>query len=257
MFRPLRQLSLAAVLACSPSLWAADAAPLLQSLGQQQLASYKLQTLFHLLSIEEASDSLGADLKAQTRVFQERMSQLGEQAKGLGVDAEIKALQAEAARFVELVGSDELATLGYVSLHTANDLSASQAALRQACEQIEQKLGGAGGHTDPLQQQAILMQRIAAEYVRESASLDGGSAIYDNAHDLEKPVDELAREFRQQLGSLDKQFASEQAVQQRLKKVDVTFAYIEKSLQNYKERSVPYVVSRYSDKIVVNLTSAP
>lgn len=29
------------------------------------------------------------------------------------------------------------------------------------------------------------MQRIAAEYVRESASLDGGSAIYDNAQDLE------------------------------------------------------------------------
>lgn len=100
------------------------------------------------------------------------------------------------------------------------------------------------------------MQRIAAEYVRESASLDGGSAIYDNAQDLEKPVDQLAQEFRQQLASLDQQYADQAQVSQKLKKVGITFAYIEKSLQNYKERSVPYVVSRYSDKIVVSLTAS-
>lgn len=254
MTRSLRQLCLATLLAGAQPLWAADAGPLLQSLGQQQLASYKLQTLFHLHSIEEGTDNLGAALKTQSAAFLAQLEQLDEQAQGLGVDAEIKALQGEGHRFAELVASDELETQGYVSLHTINDLSASQAALRDTSQRIEQKLAGKG---DPLQQQAILMQRIAAEYVRESASLDGGSAIYDNAQALEKPVDELAREFRQQLGSLDQQFASEQAVQQKLKKVDVTFAYIEKSLHNYKERSVPYVVSRYSDKIVVSLTSAP
>lgn len=253
MTRSLRQLCLATLLAGAQPLWAADAAPLLQSLGQQQLASYKLQTLFHLHSIEEGTDNLGAELKTQSAAFLAQLEQLDEQAQGLGVDAEVKALQGEGHRFAELVGSDELETQGYVSLHTINDLSASQAALREASARIEEKLAGQG-QSDPLQQQAILMQRIAAEYVRESASLDGGSAIYDNAQALEKPVDELAREFRQQLGSLDQRFASEQAVQQKLKKVGVTFAYIEKSLHNYKERSVPYVVSRYSDKIVVSLT---
>ena len=101
----------------------------------------------------------------------------------------------------------------------------------------------------------ILMQRIAAGYVRESASLDGGSAIYDSARDLEQSVDALAAEFRQQLQVLDQRFAAQPLISARLKQVTTTWNYIEKPLLHYKEKSVPFVVVRYSDKIVAGLTA--
>lgn len=233
-----------------------DSAALLASLEQQQLASYRLQTLFHLHSIQEGAENVGGQLKAESASFLTQLEQLDEQASGLGLDAEIKAVQNEGHKFVGIVATDELLEQGYVDLHTINDLSASQHALREGYQRLEEQLASKGVKGNPLQEQAILMQRIAAEYVRESASLDGGSAIYDNAQDLEKPVDQLAQEFRQQLAILDQQYAGQAQVSQKLKKVGITFAYIEKSLRNYKERSVPYVVSRYSDKIVGSLTAS-
>ncbi len=233
-----------------------DSAALLPSLEQQQLASYRLQTLFHLHSIQEGAENVGGQLKAESASFLTQLEQLDEQASGLGLETEIKAVQDEGRKFAAIVVTDELLEQGYVDLHTVNDLSASQHALREGYQRLEEQLASKGVKGNPLQDQAILMQRIAAEYVRESASLDGGSAIYDNAQDLEKPVDQLAQEFRQQLASLDQQYAGQAQVSQKLNKVGITFAYIEKSLQNYKERSVPYVVSRYSDKIVVSLTAS-
>ncbi|MFZ3183488.1 MAG: hypothetical protein WA173_05035 [Pseudomonas sp.] len=116
------------------------------------------------------------------------------------------------------------------------------------------KLASQGAQPNALQEQAILMQRIAAEYVRESTSLDGGSEIYDNARDLEQPVDQLAGQFRQQLTALDRQYAAQAPQSARLHQVDTTWRFIEKSLLNYKVKSVPFVVARYSDKIVASLT---
>ena len=246
----------ALLLLAGQALAQGDSAALLASLEQQQLASYRLQTLFHLHSIQEGAENVGGQLKAESASFLTQLEQLDEQASGLGLETEIKAVQDEGRKFAGIVATDELLEQGYVDLHTVNDLSASQHALREGYQRLEEQLASKGVKGNPLQDQAILMQRIAAEYVRESASLDGGSAIYDNAQDLEKPVDQLAQEFRQQLASLDQQYADQAQVSQKLKKVGITFAYIEKSLQNYKERSVPYVVSRYSDKIVVSLTAS-
>ena len=246
----------ALLLLAGQALAQGDSAALLASLEQQQLASYRLQTLFHLHSIQEGAENVGGQLKAESASFLTQLEQLDEQASGLGLETEIKAVQDEGRKFAAIVVTDELLEQGYVDLHTVNDLSASQHALREGYQRLEEQLASKGVKGNPLQDQAILMQRIAAEYVRESASLDGGSAIYDNAQDLEKPVDQLAQEFRQQLASLDQQYADQAQASQKLKKVGITFAYIEKSLQNYKERSVPYVVSRYSDKIVGSLTAS-
>lgn len=71
--------------------------------------------------------------------------------------------------------------------------------------------------------------------MRESVSLDGGSAIYDCANDLEQSVDSLAAEFRQQLQTLDQRHACQPLVRARLKQVAATWNFIEKPLQHYKK----------------------
>jgi hypothetical protein len=115
------------------------------------------------------------------------------------------------------------------------------------------KLQAQGQLSDALQEQAILMQQIAAGYIRETSSLDGGGSIYDKARDLELPVDKLAEQFRQQLTALNQQYAGQAEVKQRLLKVTRNWQYIETSLLNYKEKSVPLMVVRSSNTIVANL----
>jgi hypothetical protein len=95
-----------------------------------------------------------------------------------------------------------------------------------------------------------LMQQIAAGYVRETSSLDGGGAIYDEARDLELPVDQLAQQFRQQLTLLQQQNAAVPDIEQRLQRVAMTWKYIEKTLLNYKEKAVPVTIVRNSAKII-------
>lgn len=232
---------------------AADSAALLAAINTQRLELYQLQTLFHLRSIEEGSASVTAQLRSVSQDFASRVAQLDEVSAGLGLDADVAALQTDAQRFQQLVDSDEISEQGYVDLHTLNDLSDSGSALASGYDNLLGKLAQQGQASDPLQEQAILMRRIAAEYVRESASLDGGSAIYDSARDSERAVDALAVQFREQLTALDQRYASEVAVSTRLKQVGTTWAYIEKPLLNYKEKSVPNLVARYSDQIATRL----
>ena len=52
-----------------------------------------------------------------------------------------------------------------------------------------------------------------------------------------------------------RRFAAQPLVSARLKQVTTTWNYIEKPLLHYKEKSVPFVVVRYSDKIVAGLTA--
>lgn len=235
---------------------AADAASLLANLNAQRLGAYQLQTLFHLLTIEEGASTVAQQLNSTANSFALQVEQMDELSAGLGLDAEVAGVQVEARRLRQLAGSNEIISQGYVDLHTQNDLSISAGALAAGYADLLGKLAQQGQPNDPLQEQAILMQRITAGYVRESASLDGGSAIYDSANDLEQSVDSLAAEFRQQLQALDQRYAGQPLVRARLKQVATTWNFIEKPLQHYKEKSVPFIVVRYSNTIVADLTAA-
>lgn len=234
---------------------AAETAGLLANLNAQRLGAYQLQTLFHLLSIEEGASAVAEQLNTAASSFALQVEQMDELSAGLGLNVEVAGLQAEARRLRELAESNEIISQGYVDLHTQNDLSTSAIALTAGYIKLLDQLARQGQPSDPLQEQAILMQRIAAGYVRESASLDGGSAIYDSAQELEQSVDLLAAQFRQQLQALDQRFVGQPLISARLKQVTTTWNYIEKSLLNYKEKSVPFVVVRYSDKIVAGLSA--
>lgn len=226
---------------------------LLASVNTQRLQVYQLQTLFHLLSLEEGTTRVAVELQSSAEQFAEQFEQLDELSAGQGLDAEVATLQIEARRFKQLALSNEVRSQGFVDLHTQNDLSASGGALTLGYGNLLSKLQAQGQLSDALQEQAILMQQIAAGYIRETSSLDGGGSIYDKARDLELPVDKLALQFRQQLTALNQQYAGQAEVKQRLHKVTSNWQYIEKSLLNYKEKAVPLVVVRSSNTIVANL----
>ena len=59
-----------------------------------------------------------------------------------------------------------------------------------------------------------------------------------------------------QLQALDQLHACQPLVRAWLKQVAATWNFIEKPLQHYKEKSVPFIVVRYSNTIVTSLAAA-
>ncbi|MBX9913528.1 MAG: hypothetical protein K2Y25_06495 [Pseudomonadaceae bacterium] len=232
------------------ALQAAQPQALLASVNAQRLHSYQLQMQFHLLSLEDADPRVAAQMQAAAEQFAEQNEQLDELSAGLALDAEVLALQQQARDFQRWVLANEVLTQGWVSVNTLNAMSASGAALNLGYLNLLNKLRAQGSVDEPLLEQAILMQQIAAGYVRETSSLDGGGSIYDEARDLELPVDQLAQQFRQQLTLLQQQNAGVPDTAQRLQRVAMTWKYIEKTLLNYKEKAVPVTIVRNSAKII-------
>ena len=66
---------------------AAETANLLANLNAQRLGAYQLQTLFHLLTIEEGASAVAQQLNAAASSFALQVEQMDELSAGLGLDA--------------------------------------------------------------------------------------------------------------------------------------------------------------------------
>lgn len=239
----LRRYTLIVLILMSPVLSAAQAsqAPLLA----QELSTYRLLTLFHLLRLEQGSPDVQARLEIEVQHFAGLLTAHPE--------ALPAPLQQQAQHFQEVLLNNARLNYETIDFYALDTLSQSAHDLLQLNRQ-QQALAPAASPTLDLRQ-AILMQQIAAEYVREAASFDSGSAVYDSAQERFEPVDVLAKAFRQRLEQLQPTLAGSAGQRKKWGQVQVIWNYIEQPLLEYRERSLPFVVNRYSEQIVALLVN--
>lgn len=239
----LRRYTLIVLILMSPVLSAAQAsqAPLLA----QELSTYRLLTLFHLLRLEQGSPDVQARLEAEVQHFAGLLTAHPE--------ALPAPLQQQAQHFQAVLLNNARLNYEAIDFYALDTLSQSAHDLLQLNRQ-QQALAPAASPTLDLRQ-AILMQQIAAEYVREAASFDSGSAVYDSAQERFEPVDVLAKAFRQRLEQLQPTLAGSAEQRKKWGQVQVIWNYIEQPLLEYRERSLPFVVNRYSEQIVALLVN--
>jgi hypothetical protein len=97
---------------------------------------------------------------------------------------------------------------------------------------------------------SFAMQRMAAAYIEQTASAFG--TAYRGQGD-EKPVDQLAREFSGKLEELSLESKDSPTTQVMMNQVRRRWSFIEQSMLNYKENTVPFLVYRYANAIVDDL----
>lgn len=97
---------------------------------------------------------------------------------------------------------------------------------------------------------SFTMQRMAAAYIEQAASAFG--TAYRGQGD-EKPVDQLAREFSQELDELTLKNRDNPAALVMMDQVHQRWDFIEQSMLNYKENTVPFLVYRYANAVVDDL----
>ena len=103
--------------------------------------------------------------------------------------------------------------------------------------------------TERSRELGLLMQTIAVNYASRSASV--GASFLGGGD--ERAIDELAVDFNKRLQELKASPRNTAEIKASLQSVQTKWNYIEKSLKNYNENSVPFLISKYSEQIISGL----
>jgi hypothetical protein len=256
----LLAISLSALLAITlPSFGAAtqatEAAGNLSELHRLRLAAQKSLSDFFMYnsmegdqryarmideSAEQAEQHLNALIEMPGEGSKALRSQLEQQWKGYRIDLN------------NLI--NVLKNQGYTDLQPVADLTARNQQLMALSQALYSKIQQESGHTaatltQQSREQSLLMQAIAVDYASRSASV--GATFMGGGGG--RPIEELVGEFASRLASLEKAPQNTPQIKQTLSGVSTKWRYIEKSLLNYNENSVPFLVNKYSDSIIEGL----
>ena len=152
--------------------------------------------------------------------------------------------------------ADTLKTQGYTDLQPVADLANHNQQLMALSAELYSKIQQESGRTVSAltqlsREQSLLMQSIAVDYASRSASV-GGSFISSGGENS-KSIDELANDFVQVMDKLEQAPQNTAETRHSLGAIKTKWRYIEKSLKNYNEKSVPFLVNKYSDRIIEGL----
>ena len=236
----------------STSSQAADAATNLLKLHQLRLATQKTLGDFYMFNgmegdqrysrmISESLTEVNTQLNALTEMPGEGSkalrSQLDQQWKGYQID--LNNL------------TNALKTQGYTDLQPVADLAARNQQLMSLSQELYSKIQQEGSYSVPVlaqrsREQSLLMQGIAVDYASRSASV---GATFMGGGDA-RPMEELVAEFASKMATLQKEPTNTPQLKQSWDGVGTKWRYIEKSLINYNENSVPFLVNKYSNTII-------
>jgi hypothetical protein len=95
---------------------------------------------------------------------------------------------------------------------------------------------------------AITMEEITSQYAARGTSNLG--QVFMGSY--ERSLDQMAEAFRNDLVNLKKQVNPESS-EKVLRAIDSKWNFMERSIENYNENTVPFLVTSYSERIIMNL----
>lgn len=239
-------------LASTPPAPSADS---LLKLHQMRLAAQRSLGDFYMYNGMEGDQRYARLIDESTQTADARLKELGEMPGEASKALHAQLVQEWQSYHSELSGLvTSLKQKGYTDLQPVADLTERNKRLLELSNELYAKIQQEGAaQVPPLTQrsrdQSLLMQTIAVDYASRSASI-GGSFMGSNGS---KAIDELAGEFASQLASLEKAPQNTPEIRQALDGISTKWRYIEKSLKNYNENSVPFLINKYSDRIIDGL----
>lgn len=258
MSRPLSSLLLGGLLLLGATFGARAGEPAqdLITVHQMRLAAQQTLTDFYMFNGMEGDQRYAKLIEQSQQKVDAALTQLqsleGEGAKLLRgqLDSEWQAYKGELGNL-----TSALQTEGYTDLQPIADLAKRNQQLMVLSGELYGKIQQEGGVSVPplterSRELALLMQSISVNYASRNASV-GGTFIGGGGD--ERPIDELAAEFQKRLQELKRSPRNSAEIKASLNSVQVKWNYIEKSLKNYNENSVPFLISKYSEQIINGL----
>ncbi len=139
---------------------------------------------------------------------------------------------------------------GYTDLQPVADLANLNSSILKTSKELEEQILQDNQYTLPsltqlAREQSLLMQGIAADYAARSASV-GASFFADGE---KQPLDKLSELFASNLSTMQNDPKNSSDTSKSLRAIQMKWRYIEGSLKNYNEDSVPFVIDKYARSI--------
>ena len=149
---------------------------------------------------------------------------------------------------------DDIQQQGYSDLQPIADLAQYNAHVLKNSQDLAQLIAQEQPYQVPqltqlAREQSLLMQSIASDYAARSTSI--GASFFGDGE--KQPLDELTQLFTDTLTTLQKHPKNTTHTQQSLRAIAVKWRYIEGSLKNYNDHSVPFVIEKYATSITQSL----
>lgn len=144
---------------------------------------------------------------------------------------------------------------GYADTRLVDELSKDALALSKTIEkayenQKSSKKFPVSEWTENCREMAIIIQTITAEYAARSTS-NLGQVFMGNIS--EGGMDKQAERFNALLAKVQKAPAGDANISKLLDQVLVKWEFISRSIKNYNENAVPFIVNTYGERIASNL----
>lgn len=208
-------------------------------LGEDQSPAYKTRLDATLKNLEEAQKAAAAALGSA--------GTSAEAADGISDNvAEFIKLMRENRKTTLATGMPEGAVVDQMMLHRKD----ARKALDTVYRDMEKKAGLADSPLSEARALALVLQQMSALYVETAAAAGGVS--YRTQDESEATIDSLARSFSARLGKLVAKARGEESAK-LVSGIESKWRFIEKSMLNYRERTVPFLVDRYTQAIVTDL----
>lgn len=231
---------------------AADPASSLLKLHQLRLAAQKSLGDFYMFNGMEGDQRYARMIQESLSSADAHLSNLNEM-PGEGSNALRAQLQQQWGGYKNDLNilTEALKSQGFTDLQPVADLANRNAQLMSLSQELYSKMQQESGYSVPpltqrSREQSLLMQAIALDYASRSASVGatfiGGGEV--------RPIEELVKEFAGKMTALEKEPKNSPQLRQSWGGVSTKWRYIEKSLLNYNENSVPFLVNKYSDTII-------
>lgn len=236
----------------SAATQAADPASNLLKLHQLRLAAQKTLGDFYMFNGMEGDQRYARMINESLTEVNTQLNALsdmpGEGSKALRsqLDQQWKGYQIDLDNL-----TNALKTQGFTDLQPVADLAARNQQLMSLSQELYTKIQQESSYSVPpltqrSREQSLLMQAIAVDYASRSASV---GATFMGGADA-RPIEELVSEFASKMTALEKEPKNSPQLKQSWDGVATKWRYIEKSLINYNENSVPFLVNKYSNIII-------
>lgn len=228
---------------------------LLTNVHKLRLLSSESLTNFYMYSGLDADSKYGKKIINNLEEFEKTLDSTRALPAADGILDSMNKVTSSWTDFNELirVNYNDMETQGFPNVRLVDEMGKLNATLLKSLSKAYQDAQVSTGTTpsavvETARTLAITMEEITSQYAARGTSNLGQVFIGS----YERSLDEMAVAFRTDLVNLKEQVDPKNS-QRILRAIDSKWNFMERSIKNYNENTVPFLVTSYSERIIMNL----
>lgn len=234
---------------------AADAGAMLRQIHDARLGLMQTVAAFQSFQGAEGDPKKGKELEAQLADTRAKVATLQGGLQGAGVDEELSAMsktwdstQAALGTAVDAIGKE-----GFAEFAVMNAYVQSSAEVEQTLGKMQTRIVDTTGYkVNPtvqiLRDEALLLQDMTTAYIERSNSQFGAS--YREDQEEQETIDAKAVRFSHALDKLLNAIPPTSPHRPKIELVRRNWGFMEKSFMNYSEKTVPFLINKFSQETI-------